>query len=171
MLQRLRVGILRDAGGEPGGAVDESEAWAVNTANSASTRYDSYGFNSFASFGGKHYGAKPDGVYLLEGANDAGRPIASGVSFGKHDFGTQALKHIEAVYAGVSAAGQLFLRVGDGKSQYTYKARRVDADMRVQRFDPGRGLRANYFTFDLVSEGDFELDSVTFAVAATKRRI
>ena len=43
--------------------------------------------------------------------------------------------------------------------------------MRVQRFDPGRGLRANYFTFDLVSEGDFELDSVTFAVAATKRRI
>ena len=119
----------------------------------------------------RQFGVRKDGVYLLQGATDAGQAIEAGVALGKHDFGSQALKHIEAVYAGVSASGQLFLRVGDGKSQYTYKARRVDADMRVQRFDPGRGLRANYFTFDLVSEGDFELDNITFGVAVTKRRI
>jgi len=172
MLQRLRVAVLRDAGGAPGSAVDESEAWAVNTANSASTRYDSYGFNSFASFGGKHYGAKPDGVYLLEGANDAGEPIASGVSFGQHDFGTQALKHISAVHVGVSSTGALFLKVGDGVNSYTYRARRTDPRMKVQRFDTGRGLRANYFTFDLTSDKDaFELDSVQFEVLASQRRI
>lgn len=172
MLQRLRVAILRDAGGEPGGAVDESEAWAVNTASSASTRYDSYGFNSFASFGGKHYGAKADGVYLLEGANDAGEPIASGVSLGQHDFGTQALKHISAVHVGVSSTGALFLKVGDGVNSYTYRARRTDPRMKVQRFDTGRGLRANYFTFDLTSDKDaFELDSVQFEVLASQRRI
>lgn len=171
-LERLRVAILRDAGGAPGGAVDESEAWAVNTANSASTRYDSYGFNSFASFGGRHYGAKPDGVYLLEGANDAGQPIASGVSFGQHDFGTQALKHISAVHVGVSSTGALFLKVGDGVNSYTYRARRTDPRMKVQRFDTGRGLRANYFTFDLTSDKDaFELDSVQFEVLASQRRI
>lgn len=171
-LERLRVAILRDAGGAPGGTVDESEAWAVNTANNASTRYDSYGFNSFASFGGKHYGAKADGVYLLEGANDAGRPIASGVSFGKHDFGTQALKHISAVHVGVSSTGALFLKVGDGVNSYTYRARRTDPRMKVQRFDTGRGLRANYFTFDLTSDKDaFELDSVQFEVLASQRRI
>ena len=172
MLERLRVAVLRDAGGAPGSAVDESEAWAVNTANSASTRYDSYGFNSFASFGGKHYGAKPDGVYLLEGANDAGQPIASGVSFGQHDFGTQALKHISAVHVGVSSTGALFLKVGDGVNSYTYRARRTDPRMKVQRFDTGRGLRANYFTFDLTSDSDaFELDSVQFEVLASQRRI
>ena len=171
-LERLRVAILRDAGGAPGGAVDESEAWAVNKANNASTRYDSYGFNSFASFGGKHYGAKADGVYLLEGANDAGRPIASGVSFGQHDFGTQALKHISAVHVGVSSTGALFLKVGDGVNSYTYRARRTDPRMKVQRFDTGRGLRANYFTFDLASDSDaFELDSVQFEVLASQRRI
>jgi hypothetical protein len=172
MLQRLRVAVLRDAGGEPGSAVDESEAWAVNTANSASTRYDSYGFNSFASFGGKHYGAKADGVYLLEGADDAGEPIASGVSFGQHDFGTQALKHISAVHVGVSSTGALFLKVGDGVNSYTYRARRTDPRMKVQRFDTGRGLRSNYFMFDLTSDSDaFELDSVRFEVLASQRRI
>ena len=151
--------------------LEDGHAWTVNTDTNATTRYENYSFNSFATVGLRQFGVRKDGVYLLQGATDADQTIESGVALGKHDFGTQALKHIEAVYAGVSASGQLFLRVGDGKSQYTYKARRVDADMRVQRFDPGRGLRANYFTFDLVSEGDFELDSVTFAVAATKRRI
>ena len=151
--------------------LEDGHAWTVNTDTNATTRYENYSFNSFATVGLRQFGVRKDGVYLLGGTSDAGQAIEAGVALGKHDFGTQALKHIAAVYAGVSTTGQLFLRVGDGKSQYTYKARRVDADMRVQRFDPGRGLRANYFTFDLVSEGDFELDSVTFAVAATKRRI
>lgn len=148
------------------------EAWVVNTESSASTRYDTYGFNSFARIGGKHYGARQDGVYLLEGASDAGAPITSGVSFGKQDFGTQALKHMDAVYAGVSSTGTLFLKVGDGKNSYTYKARRKDDHMRVQRFDVGRGLRANYFDLQLTSTADaFELDSVTFHVLPSSRRI
>ena len=151
--------------------IEDGHAWTVNTDTGASTRYENYSFNSFATVGLRQFGVRKDGVYLLGGTSDAGQAIEAGVALGKHDFGTQALKHIAAVYAGVSATGQLFLRVGDGKNQYTYKARRVDADMRTQRFIPGGGLRANYFTFDLVSEGDFELDNITFGVAVTKRRI
>ncbi len=151
---------------------DDGVAWVVNTESSASTRYDTYGFNSFARIGGKHYGARQDGVYLLEGTSDAGEPITSGVSFGKQDFGTQALKHMDAVYAGVSSTGTLFLKVGDGKNSYTYKARRKDDHMRTQRFDIGRGLRANYFDLQLTSDADaFELDSVTFHVLPSSRRI
>jgi len=143
-----------------GGLVDEGEAWVVNTASSASARYDSYGFNSFFALAGKHYGVRQDGVYLLEGANDAGVPITAGVSLGKHDFGTQALKQMNAVYVGVSSTGKMLLRVGDGKNTYTYMARDASPTLEAQRFDVGRGLRSNYFTFDLVSEGDaFELDS------------
>ncbi|EER61553.1 hypothetical protein AcdelDRAFT_0888 [Acidovorax delafieldii 2AN] len=172
VLERVRVAVLRDAGGAPGPAIDDSEAWVVNTASSATTRYGSYGFNSFAAFSGKHFGAKPDGVYLLEGATDAGQAITSGVSLGQHDFGTQALKHISAVHVGVSSQGSMFLKVGDGTSSYTYRARRVDPHMKVQRFDIGRGLRTNYFTFELTNESDaFELDSVRFEVLASQRRI
>lgn len=167
-LERTRVVTLNAAGQ----VADEAEAWAVNTATNASSRYGSYGFNSFAAFGGKHYGARADGVYLLEGPNDTGRPIASGASLGMQDFGTQALKHISAVYVGVSSQGCLFLKVGDGTNSYTYRARRNDPRMKVQRFDLGRGLRTNYFTFELTSEADaFELDSVTFNVLASQRRI
>lgn len=155
-----------------GAMQDIGVAWAVNTESSASTRYDTYGFNSFALIGGKHYGARQDGVYLLEGPTDAGAPITSGISLGKHDFGTQALKHMDAVYAGVSSTGALFLKVGDGKKSYTYRARRNDDHMRVQRFDTGRGLRANYFDLQLTSAADaFELDSVTFHVLPISRRI
>lgn len=155
-----------------GGFRDDGVAWVVNAESSASTRYDTYGFNSFARIGGKHYGARQDGVYLLEGTSDAGEPITSGVSFGKQDFGTQALKHMNAVYAGVSSTGTLFLKVGDGKNSYTYKARRKDDHMRTQRFDTGRGLRANYFDLQLTSDADaFELDSVTFHVLPSSRRI
>lgn len=167
-MDRVRVLTLNtDGTGEVG-----ADAWVVNSDSGASSRYDRYGFNSFASFGSKHYGAKADGIYVLEGATDAGIPITSGAAFGKHDFGGQNLKALQAVYVGVSAQGALFLKVGDGTTEYTYRARRTDADMRTQRFDPGRGLRSNYFTFDLTSEGDaFELDSVTFNVLASQRKI
>lgn len=167
-MDRVRVLTLNvDGTGEVG-----ADAWVVNSDSGASSRYDRYGFNSFAAFGDKHYGAKADGIYLLEGATDSGTQITSGVAFGKHDFGGQNLKALQAVYVGVSAQGALFLKVGDGLTEYTYRARRTDPEMRTQRFDPGRGLRSNYFTFDLTSEGDaFELDSVTFNVLASQRKI
>lgn len=153
--------------------IEGGEAWALNAESNATTRYENYSFNSFMSVGGRHFGLRRNGVHVLEGHSDAGLPIEAGVSLGRHDFGSQELKHIEAVYAGVSASGALVLRIGDGRNQYTYQARRVDPEMRTQRFDPGRGLRANYFTFDLLNGdgGEFELDNITFSLVASKRRI
>jgi hypothetical protein len=152
--------------------VDDGEAWVVNTRTQASSRYDTYGFNSFASVGGKNFGVRTDGVYLLEGDTDSGQPILSGINLGQHDFGSQALKRLPAVHVGVSSMGTMFLKVGDGVHSYTYRARRSDPRMKVQRFDPGRGLQANYFTFELTGEGDaFELDTVKFDVVASQRRI
>ena len=166
--ERFTASVFR-TGGDP---VDDSQAWAVNTESNASTRYDNYGFNSFATVRGKQFGARQDGLYLLAGTDDDGIPIASGVALGMHDFGTQALKRLDSVYAGVSSTGALFIKVGDGVNSYSYRARRNDDRMKVQRFDIGRGIRTNYFTFDLTSDADaFELDSVTFHVLPTNRRI
>lgn len=166
---RLTTAVFRVSDGK---LMDEGQAWVVNTDTSASTRYDSYGFNSFACVGGQYFGARQDGVFRLTGATDAGAAIVSGVALGMHDFGTQNLKGLNAVYAGVSSTGALFIKVGDGVNSYTYRARRTDTHQKVQRFDTGRGLRASYFTFDLTSEADaFELDSVTFNVLPTSRRI
>lgn len=155
-----------------GAVVDDGEAWVVNTRTQGSSRYGQYGFNSFASIRGKPFGVRQDGVYLLEGVTDAGEPITSGINLGKQDFGTQQEKSIRAVYAGVSSTGRMFLKVDDGCREYTYKALDSDPKLRTQRFDPGRGLSASYFGFQLVSETDaFELDTVKFDVVASQRRI
>lgn len=153
--------------------LDGGETWVVNTASQATTRYENYSFNSFMNCGCKHFGVRKDGVYLLEGRDDAGSPIEAGVALGKQDFGSIQKKGIQAVYAGVSASGQLFLKVkAQGGDEFVYKPRRIDRDLRQQRFDPGKGLMASYFEFDLVTDcGEFELDNITFNVVASKRRI
>lgn len=155
-----------------GARVDEGEAWVVNTRTQASSRYGQYGFNSFATVRGKQFGARSEGLYLLEGKDDDGEAITSGVNLGKHNFGTQREKAVRAVYAGTSTRGRLFLKVNDGRREFTYKAIHAENRMNTQRFDPGRGLRSNYFTFVLVSEEDsFELDTVEFDILASDRRI
>lgn len=162
-----------DLAGASGRLLDTSAAWAVNMRTAASTRYEGYGFNSYARIAGKLYGAKSDGVYALEGADDQGQPVRWSLHLGEHDFGSRALKGVPTVYVGVASDGQVLLKVGDGKSSYVYQMRRNDARMETQRFDLGRGLRANYFTFELLGEdgADFELDDVQFEVLPLARRI
>ncbi|CAN7472836.1 hypothetical protein LJR074_003177 [Acidovorax sp. LjRoot74] len=153
--------------------VDDSETWAVNAETGASSRYASYGFNSYAVIGGVAYGAKESGIFTLEGDDDAGEPIQAHLHFGRHDFGTQELKSVPFVYVGVGASGAVYLRVGDGNDAYLYRVRHSDPRQATQRFDLGKGLRASYFSFELYNENgaDFELDTVRFEVVPLKRRI
>lgn len=166
---KLKMFVLNLADGSD---ATQGDAWAVNTHTSASSRYDRFSFNSFATVLGQSFGAKRGGLHLLNGANDAGAAITSGVALGKRSFGTSALKRLDAVYIGVSSAGNMFLKVGDGATSYTYTARAAGANLRTQRFDIGKGLRANYLTFEITNESDrFELDTVEFNILASARRI
>ncbi len=153
--------------------VDDSETWAVNAETGASSRYESYGFNSYAVIDGVAYGAKSSGIFKLEGDDDAGEPIQAHLHFGKHDFGMPEIKSVPFVYVGVGASGAVYLRAGDGKDAYLYRVRHTDTRQATQRFDIGKGLRASYFTFELYNEGgaDFELDTIRFEVVPLKRKI
>lgn len=150
------------------------EVWVVGLAEDHPTStFENYDFNSFAVIGGRTYGVKGDGLYLLEGDTDNGAPIRASVSYGKQDFGTKTMKHMTRAYVGASSTGKLYLKIiADGK-EYLYAARSSSPEMAQQRFDVGRGLQANYFTFELFNKdgGDFEVDSVSFFAAEFKRRI
>lgn len=151
------------------------EVWVVNLAEGAATStFENYPFNSFATIGGHAFGAKQDGVFLLEGSDDAGAPIHASVSYGKQDFGAKTVKHMTRAYVGASSEGSLFLKVidPDGR-EFVYAARGTGGALKQQRFDVGRGLSGNYFTFELFNRdgGDFEIDSVSFFAADFKRRI
>lgn len=149
------------------------QVWVVNTENLGSTRYENYGFNSFAKIDGRYYGAKSDGVYRLEGAADGPTPVQAMVSFGKHGFGTAQLKMVTNAYLGASSTGQLFMKVVVEGQEYLYAARASSEELKVQRVDLGRGLRANYLEFELYNADgdDFELADVEFVVVPLNRRI
>ena len=166
-----------------GGTSNTSETWVVNTDKSggtpgrpatfASLRYENFDFNSFARFQGTAFGARGDGIYLLEGDDDAGKRIKASVDFGKQRFGTSAFKRVPAAYVGTSSSGKLFMRVTWNDNDYIYAARSFDEELRTQRFDLGKGLKANYIEFELYNgDGeDFDLDTVEFIQVPLDRRI
>jgi hypothetical protein len=146
----------------------------VNIDSGASTSYESYDFNSYAIFDGHYLGVKNDGLYLLEGDDDDGTPIRASISLGKQNFDTSLLKRPQYCYVGVSSSGTVFMKVTDASgTEYVYAARRADQQLATQRFDLGKGLRANYFTFELFNGdgADFEFNTVEFQLAELTRRI
>ena len=147
--------------------------WSVNAETGASAAYEDYPFNSFATIGGRHFGAASDGIYELVGDDDAGVPIQAHLNLGQRNFGTSKLKAMPYAYLGVASDGLMVVRVTTEGASYTYKARAASAEMQTQRVDFGRGLRANYFTLELMNENgaDFDLDVIELAATPLTRRI
>ena len=167
MLSLARSG---DVLGVPG---SDNETWVVNLDSSGSTNYTNYAFNSFATIGGRHYGAGPDGIFLLDGDTDAGAPIRASVSLGKLDFGKATKKTVAECYVGMSGAGNLFVKVIAEGAAYVYKTRDFSDELQQQRVKFGKGLKTNYVELEIYNEdgADFELDTVEFRVADLSRRI
>lgn len=138
-----------------------------------STMYRGYSFNSFARIGGKYYGANEDGLFLLEGDDDAGTLIHASIDLGRLDFKTAEKKTISQCYLGMAADGNLVLKVIAEGKEYLYKTRSFSPEMQQQRITTGKGLKTNYITAQFFNENgaDFEIDSVRFFVADLTRRI
>jgi len=138
--------------------------YCVNLENSACSTYTDWDFTSVSG----NYGTKADGIYIL---NCPGL-VDYVIGFGKQSFGTEALKHLPAVYLGVNSDEPMQLRVqAPNDVDYTYDARSASTDTEMQRIDPGKGLRANWFDLSLLGTTDFLLTSVSFAPTASTRRI
>lgn len=140
------------------------------------TQYENYPFNSFARIGGRNYGANVDGLYLLEGDDDAGQPIDASFGFGQLDFGKANIKTVPHCYLGAAAGGmrlEVQALLNGAPTTYSYVARGHGASLRGVRFDLGRGLRSTYVmpTFYNVDGAAFEVDAVRFMVADSARRI
>ena len=168
MNSRALVGADAPADGEP------SEVWAVSMAEMpASSTFENFAFTSFGVVAGQAYGVREDGLFMLDGDTDDGAPIRASVSFGKQDFNSKTLKHMSRAYIGASAAGKMYLKIIAEGNEYIYAARDASSELQQQRFDVGRGIKGNYFTFELFNKsgGAFELDNVTFVAADFKRRI
>lgn len=140
--------------------------WCVNLESGATTQYTNYPVVS-ASQG---YGLTAGGLYNLAGTG----AVDAHVGIGKNNFGAENQKYLPACYLGVSSDAPMELRVTTPDDEdYRYEARSSATEMRVQRVDPGKGLRANWYDLSIYNtEGsDFTLASVSFAPVASGRRI
>lgn len=145
--------------------------WAINTKNFATTEYTNYEFNSFAQMGRKYIGATRDGLYELDGDTDAGSLIVADIKSGLMQLGGSRFTSFKSAYLGMRGSGDFVLKLdaGDGKT-YTYAV--VGKDMETAKVHFGKGLRARYFSFELISTGqDFDLDGVEFIPLVAQRRV
>jgi hypothetical protein len=145
--------------------------WAVNTRTGAVTEYTNYEFNSFAQLGRTFLAASEDGLYALDGDDDAGDDIIADIKSGLFQMGGSRFTSFKAAYLGMRGEGEFFLKLveGDGVSR-TYRV--VGQTMETTKVWLGKGLRSRYYSFELVSTGqDFDLDSIEFIPVVSQRRV
>jgi hypothetical protein len=102
--------------------LEQFDTWVLTGNNFNPSIYSGFNFNSYARYRGKNYAVGPDGLYLLEGADDDGVPIHPGVRI-VTNFGSEKDKRLRGINLG---------RCGD------------DAQVRVEDESGNEG----YFTLD-----------------------
>jgi len=155
---------------------DSFTTWVVNTLNGAVTNYEDFTFNSFARMGQKYVGASSDGIYELNGDDDAGTDIIATVKSGLAQMvGQSRFTQFRGAYLGVRSDVEgkhkffMKLETGDGVER-TYGVN--VKNMETTKIHLGKGLRARYFSFELTSTGqDFDLDTVEFVPILASRRV
>ena len=159
----IAIGFL-----QPNGAFT---TWAINTRTGAVTEYQNFEFNSFAQFGHKYLGTSSAGLYELNGDDDDGTDIIAHIKSGYMQLGGSKYSSFKAAYLGIRGNGDIILKLdtGDGNT-YTYQT--VIQDMQSTKVRLGKGLRARYFSFELISTGpDFDLDTIEFIPLVAQRRV
>lgn len=145
--------------------------WAMNTRNAAVTQYTGYNFNSFAKMGERYLGANDQGLFWLDGDDDAGRDVKSRITTGVIQPYGNKLATMQYAYLGMRGNGQFVITVTDeagGSYDYTLDG----AHMETARITFGRGFKTRYFTFSLESQGqDFDLDGIEFTTTEMARKI
>lgn len=159
---------------EISGAYLDSESmttWVVNVTTGAVSEYSNFNFNSFARVGQKYIAASSTGIYELDGDTDAGADIIARIKGGMMQIGQSKFSSFKGIYLGVRGGGDFVLKIetGDGKTfVYSVEAK----TMQTTRVHHGKGLRARYFSYELISTGqDFDLDSIEFVPLVAQRRV
>jgi hypothetical protein len=153
---------------DPSGSIT---TWAMNTRTHAVTEYTNYNFNSFARMGHKYLGATKDGLYDLSGDTDNGTSIIADIKSGFAQFAGVHLSSFKGAYIAARGNGSWVLKIYTGQGDEFNFAVTSDS-MKTARIDMGKGIRARYFAFELISTGqDFDLDSLEFIPLIAKRRV
>lgn len=113
--------------------------------------YSQYPFRQVIRHAGQYYGVAADGLYLLGGDLDAGKPIPWRMKTALDDFKTKQLKRVVSAYIGgrLNEETTVGVQVGE-KEENTYAYTTVHGpDAQNYRIKTGRGMRARYYGFEV----------------------
>lgn len=149
-------------------AQNNSIAYVVNVFNNETTTYTNYDFLYITKLGGKYYGVKADGLYLLEGHEDDGVAIESTIKTSVMDFGTSLLKRVPYVYLDSDTQTELTAVCDEIKTSKKYKS---SFDGRRTRL--GKGLKGRFWSFELsnIKGQDFKIGSIEILAKALSRKV
>lgn len=157
-----------------------AQGWVLNTEGEMPvSEYSNFTFNSMAYSPDEMLGCTDEGLYLLEGDDDAGTAIDAHLTSLMLDFDTSKLKRMSTAYVGYTSTGQLLLKVRSEEqgvyAERWYEARESTAQPAPSqnRMKIGKGLRSRYWSFELtnVDGSDFEVDKVELYPIVLERRV
>lgn len=154
-------------------------ARTMNAVTKGVTEYANYPFNSFAQLNGQLYGALDDGLYLLDGADDAGTDISAYARTALSRIAQGRQAQVDTAYLGYSSDGSMQLKTivtepTGAKTSRVYELNMQNAAAtRSGRIKLGRGVKSAYWAFEIgnVLGSDFTIDIVELHVLALSRRI
>jgi hypothetical protein len=158
------------------------EAYALNLKHKADpskeavdelTRYTNYPFDRIVRYKNSYYGMNSTGLYLLEGTTDDSTPIPWSWKTHISDLGSPQKKTIEMAYFSgrFGPASTISLYVGEvGPTAYAHATPRGSAAQNYRQAF-GRGLKSRYYALGATGSGDLTVDSITFNVAVSTRKV
>jgi len=147
--------------------VSTSVAYAMNMSTTETTQYTGYTFDYIMRLAGNHYGVKPDGLYLLGGADDAGVAIDGIAVTHKADFETTKHKRVPFVYIDSDGPTNL-TSIVDGVRKNTYLSK-----FGGRRTKLGRGPKGRFWEFEIanVNGGELKVGSLEAYAEELNRKV
>jgi hypothetical protein len=147
----------------------------MHTETLALSTYTNFSFNSMGRFNGAYLAASDDGLFVLDGSDDAGTPIDAYARLNESDLGTSHLKLVDRMYVGYrTSGGNLGLRVrADGVVRDYRLVRSGNPNLHGAHVRLGMGVRARYFQFEVRNQSgaDFDFNMMELKPTVLKRRV
>lgn len=138
--------------------------WVANVDTGAHSNYAGFDFDSFVWHDDHAWGARGDGIYLLEGTDDNGTVIPGAtIRTPKSNLGAINKKRVPVMYMAVMAKGTIALRVITDQGDYIYESAVRHDSIEMARAKIGRGIELSYWQFELsnMTSAEFELESLS----------
>jgi hypothetical protein len=149
-------GMLLGGYGLVSGAPIFNVTWVLTGFNMEPSVYSNYLFNSFAMLQDRAYGANDEGIFSLDGPDDAGSEIVPGLRMGPLNFGTDRFKRIRLIRPGGRRNGKMIAQVSANGGPASMVERVFEEEM--GRIPVSREIEGVEFLIDL--QGFESLDSL-----------